>query len=680
MTGQATVRTASGNARPDAALPRLVAAMAAVGLAYYLGARLGLLLSLVEHNVTPLWPPTGIALTAFLLLGRRMWPGVAVAALAVNLPISSSPIAAVATAVGNTAAPFVAALLLERVGFRRQLDRQRDALSIVFLAALASMMISATIGAGSLAASGAIDASELPAAWTVWWTGDAMGVLVIAPFLLCLPLFRELERWSSRRWAEAAGLLVLVSGVSAWAATSHLHVLFLDLPMLGWTAWRLQLRGAAPAALITSLVTTWAATHGRGPFAGESLAEQMFTLQAFNAGVSLTSFFLSALVSERMRTADALAAAAIQQARRDHHIAETLQRSLLPDRLPQVPGVELAARYVPATADVQVGGDWYDVIPLDGGQLALAIGDVAGHGLAAATSMGQLRMAVRAYVLADPSPASVLGGVDRLVAQLPMPEMVTLLYLLFDPDTRSVRYANAGHPPPLVVTDGSSAFLDEVLAPPLGVTRDATFPEGSFRLEPDSTLLLYTDGLIEQRGISLQVGLERLSREATVAGGVDGLCDHLLATLPGPEPGADDIAVLALRAGSLHGADLAMTVSADARRLQEVRRAVERWLREGHVTSDDANDVLVASGEACANVVRHAYPAGRGDLHLEARLDDEVVAVTVRDAGAWRPPVDRGGGWGLELMRGLMDEVAVKTSPAGTVVTMRRRVHVGVAR
>jgi serine phosphatase RsbU (regulator of sigma subunit) len=179
----------------------------------------------------------------------------------------------------------------------------------------------------------------------------------------------------------------------------------------------------------------------------------MFTLQTFNACVALTSFFLAALVTERNRTADALAAATVEledrverrtaelsssnarllqeiqerseaqeqlsqeeaRARREHEIAETLQRSLLPDRIPQIPAVDLAARYVPATADMEVGGDWYDVIQLRDGLIGLAIGDVAGHGLQAAATMGQLRMALRAYAVQDPSPVSVMSGVHRLV-------------------------------------------------------------------------------------------------------------------------------------------------------------------------------------------------------------------------------------------------------------------------
>ena len=163
----------------------------ALGAAYYLAAQLSLQLALVGENITPLWPPTGIALVGFLLRGRRLWPGVAIAAFAVNLTISATPLAAATTAAGNTLAPLAAAILLDRVGFRPQLDRLRDALAIVFLAALASMLISATIGATTLLASGVIEGSEFLGAWSVWWAGDAMGILVVAPFLLTITTIRE---------------------------------------------------------------------------------------------------------------------------------------------------------------------------------------------------------------------------------------------------------------------------------------------------------------------------------------------------------------------------------------------------------------------------------------------------------------------------------------------------------
>lgn len=710
MTGLARAR---GTWRVVAPRPRRdlvvrLGALAAVGVVYYVGARVGLILSLVERNVTPLWPPTGIAVAAFLLVGRSLWPGIAVAAFVVNLPISEGPLSAAVTAAGNTLAPLLAATLLLRVGFHRQLDRHRDALAIVFLGALTSMLVSATIGAGTLVLSGAISSDKLPSAWAVWWTGDAMGVLMVAPFLLCLPLFREAPRWSRMRWLEAAAVLVVAGAVAAWTAQSGLPLLYLTLPVLAWASWRLQLRGAAPAALMVSLIATRSAIEGEGAFAHQTLFEQMFTLQTFNACVALTSFFLAALVSERnraavelenrvqLRTAELTAAnerlveeiqgrfeaqALLSRretvARRDHEIAETLQRSLLPDHIPQIPAVALAARYVPATAYLEVGGDWYDVMQLGDGLIGLAIGDVAGHGLQAAATMGQLRMAVRAYAVQDPSPVTVMRGVHQLVSHLPMQEMVTLTYLVFDPASRTLRFTNAGHPPPLVFGGGRSKYLEDGVSPPLGVTEEANFTEITEDLWSGATLLLYTDGLVERRRESIQLGMDRLRREAVGWKGsdVDELCDHLLHSLIEADHVADDIAVVAMRPGSDVSGRLFLTLRAEPRKLVDVRRALRQWLRTAGVAPDEESEILVACGEACANAVRHAYPTAAGDMVLEASIVEGLLDVTVRDHGMWRSPADRGGGWGLQLVRGLMDTVAVERGPDGTVVRMRRRLQ-----
>jgi serine phosphatase RsbU (regulator of sigma subunit) len=313
----------------------------------------------------------------------------------------------------------------------------------------------------------------------------------------------------------------------------------------------------------------------------------MLTLQAFNACVALTSFFLAALVSERNRTAAALERATVEledrvqrrtaqlsatnarlrheiqerseaqehlsreeeRSRRTHEIAEALQRSLLPERIPQIPGLALAARYVPATVDMEVGGDWYDVIQIRDGLIGLAIGDVAGHGPQAAATMGQVRMALRAYVVQDPSPVSVMSGVHQLISHLPVDEMVTLIYLVFEPATGRLRFTNAGHPPPLAFGGGESRYLEGEVSPPLGVTAVPSFTETSLDLWAGATLLLYTDGLVERRDESLQVGLDRLLDVAAGHEGadVDALCDRILAALIESDHVADDIALVVMR-------------------------------------------------------------------------------------------------------------------------------------
>src|SRR2546425_11275868 len=184
-----------------------------VGIIYWVAARLSLNLALVHGQVTPIWPPTGIALVAILIFGRRVWPAVFAGALAVNLPIGPSPAGAALIAAGNTLAPLVAAELLKRVGFRRELDRLRDAAAIIGLGALMSMTISATIGTSVLVLSRAVPSTDFWPTWTVWWTGDAMGVLLVAPFLLSL-----MPKSAGPALTPASTAALIASGIAIWSA------------------------------------------------------------------------------------------------------------------------------------------------------------------------------------------------------------------------------------------------------------------------------------------------------------------------------------------------------------------------------------------------------------------------------------------------------------------------------
>jgi signal transduction histidine kinase len=292
---------AIGAIRPTRRLTTEFLRLALVALTYYLAARLSLNLALVHGQVTPVWPPTGIALVAFLVIGRRAWPAIALAAFAVNLPIGPSPLGAAMIAAGNTLAPLVAAEFLRRVGFHVQLDRLRDATAIIGIAALGGMAISATIGSSVLVLFGAVPPNEFWVSWAVWWTGDAMGILLVAPFLLGLLVRPRPPALGWRARLELAGLLAGTAVVTLVLFQSRLRLEYLVLPLIMATAWRFRLRGAAPAALIASGVAIWSAIQGIGPFAGETLFEKMVALQAFNVSVALASFVLASFVNTRER-------------------------------------------------------------------------------------------------------------------------------------------------------------------------------------------------------------------------------------------------------------------------------------------------------------------------------------------------------------------------------------------
>jgi FixJ family two-component response regulator/anti-sigma regulatory factor (Ser/Thr protein kinase)/putative methionine-R-sulfoxide reductase with GAF domain len=373
---------------------------------------------------------------------------------------------------------------------------------------------------------------------------------------------------------------------------------------------------------------------------------------------------------------------AIERARRfqqEHETAVTLQRSLLPDRLPDIPGLALAARYLPGAAGTEVGGDWYDVIALADGRVGIAMGDVVGRGIPAASLMGQLRNGLRAYAIEGHSPSAVLERLDRMVQSLNPGRMATLLYMVLEPDGRNAVFANAGHLPPLVVeTERKPQLLEGARGVPLGVLPYASFEETGARLEPGSTLLVYTDGLVEERGISIEIRLQELQRVAAAPfEGPNELCERLLEEMLPEGPGVDDVALLALTTAPASTDRLSMTLPAEPEALITARRALRNWLAEVGVDPEALYDITLATGEACTNAIEHAYAPGEASFDLEAMRGESDVTVSVRDYGAWREPRGQHRGRGLKLMRTLMDDVNVRREPGGTTVELRRVVEAG---
>jgi serine phosphatase RsbU (regulator of sigma subunit) len=233
---------------------------------------------------------------------------------------------------------------------------------------------------------------------------------------------------------------------------------------------------------------------------------------------------------------------------RERLIAETLQRGLLPEHLPEIHRVSVAARYLPGAMGVNVGGDWYDVISLLDGRAGIALGDVAGRGIKAASVMGQVRTAFHAYALRGDSPATVVRRLDQLIQTLDGDHFSTLTYVILDPASGRTELTRAGHPPPLVKSpDGDVSFLLAGLSMPLGVETGSGHCETAFDLKPGSVLMLFSDGLIEGKPGGIDHSLSVL--EQVVADGpseLEALCDHVLLEMPSPEA-SDDIALLLAR-------------------------------------------------------------------------------------------------------------------------------------
>lgn len=234
----------------------------------------------------------------------------------------------------------------------------------------------------------------------------------------------------------------------------------------------------------------------------------------------------------------------------EHRVAETLQRAVLPSRLPEIPGADVAARYLPASAGIEVGGDWYDAFDLRDGRVGIVVGDVAGHGLRAAAAMGQLRNALRAYAVDGDPPGVVLHRLGRLLRDEPEAPFATAIYGAYEPASGRVVLSNAGHPPPLLVAGGSPNHVAAATAPPLGVTEAPPAPDVELVLGPDDLLLLYTDGLVERRREHLDVGMARLVASLASHAAdqpVALLCETVVADVLQGVPQEDDVCVLALR-------------------------------------------------------------------------------------------------------------------------------------
>lgn len=368
---------------------------------------------------------------------------------------------------------------------------------------------------------------------------------------------------------------------------------------------------------------------------------------------------------------------ALRRAHRDdrqREVAIALQRSILgPALLPD----GFAVRYEPADPPLEVGGDWYDVVPLAGDRIGIVVGDCVGRGLAAAAVMGQLRSACRALLLEANGPAHTLTTLDRFADRLPGALCTTVFCGVLDPATGTLTYSSAGHPPAtLVHSDGSSEFLDAGGSVPLAVRIPAARPEATAVVPVGSLLMLYTDGLVERRRESLDDGIDRATSVAHGARDAE-LADLATTLMSGLRPAdgyEDDVALLLYRR-SVPPLELDFPAHPDS--LASTRRWLRAWLGTASLGEELAQDVLVATGEACANAVEHAYPEDAGNAHLSARFAGPRLVVTVTDRGHWKqPPPDNHvmRGRGMPMMEALTDAVTVRHDATGTTVTLEWRI------
>lgn len=316
-----------GGRVPARTVVRLVIELVIIAALYWVGARLGLRLAFANRNVTAVWPPTGIAVAAFFLFGSRVWPGVLAGALLANITNGAPLDTSIGIAAGNTVAPLLAGHFLRRVGFRAELDRVADVVNIV-AAGLLGMLVSATLGTTVLWLTGAL-AGSYGSDWTVWWIGDAMGVIIYAPAILTFVKARNNLPRTPARQVEAVAFLIAMPVAAALLMATVVPLWYIIIPFTLWGALRFRQPIAALTVALVSSVSIVVLVNGYGPFSYTSLevTTRLVTLQLFNATLALTVMLLTAVADERSRAWDELKSAAEDLEDRVRERSEELVRA-----------------------------------------------------------------------------------------------------------------------------------------------------------------------------------------------------------------------------------------------------------------------------------------------------------------------------------------------------------------
>ncbi|MGL5850604.1 MAG: ATP-binding SpoIIE family protein phosphatase, partial [Phycicoccus sp.] len=376
----------------------------------------------------------------------------------------------------------------------------------------------------------------------------------------------------------------------------------------------------------------------------------------------------------------------------EHNAAHELQRQLLPVIASSLPGVEVATRYLPGDRGHEVGGDWYDAFELPGDRLALVVGDVMGHDLDAAVVMSQLQNRLRSLAPHASDPADALVRLDEAYTEIAGPHYATVGIADYRPATGELRYASAGHCPPLLAVDGSVRYLEVPAEPPLGCW-DGPRTSTSVTIGGEAALLLYTDGLVERRTASLDAGLDRLialADQALASGGgsrpVEAMCDAVLADVSTGESVSDDIVVLCVRMTSAvapdpsrptirsyrtgHGDDVFRATLRHVHDAAEVRWRMRRWARAAAVPQAICDDLVLGVNEALANALEHGRPrTGPHVVSLRVVSRAAGLEAEITDGGSWSPAVGlETRGRGTTMMVSTADRFRLAVTPGGTTV------------
>ena len=772
-----------------------------IAAAYVAFARIGFSLAFATKQITAVWPPTGIAVAALLLRGYKVWPGILLGAFVSNASANEPVLTAAGIAIGNTLGPLVAAFGVRRfVAFDNAMARLRDVLGLIFIGSALAMTITATNGVLDLAFAHIVPWSGYGASWWLWWIGDSMGVLLVAPLILTWSSPRPRRNVSGRSAFEIAALALSLVATAWLLFVTKVTFAYPMYPFVIWTALRFGQRATTAAIVVISAIAIWGTTHGLGPFSTGTLDHRLSLLVTFMAVLSVTGLVLGANTAERRLAGEELEAAehrfhmlaeivpqivwtadatgwidwynhrwfeftgqtpdeaagwgwqtahhpedfprvmqdwprsiatgepfdmesrirrkdgefrwflmraepwrdsnnsvvrwygtntdiddqkrTLQQTTR---VAETLQSAFLPGRLPSRSDLRFDALYLTAEREALIGGDWYDAFDLPDGHIVVSIGDVMGHGISAAVAAARIRQAIFAVALDTLDPAMILTKVNRMIG-LQEDVVATALVAIIEPSLTNLRYASAGHPPPIVAAIGAAARSLSYGGLPLGVAADPGVKTLDAALQRGTVILFYTDGVTEfRRDIE---SAEEALRDAVTRLASDGAASRpaaaVLRAVMGTDRPTDDAVLMVVQFSPRPGiprlddADLQKSWtfhSSDAYSAHTSRHELMSFVRGFLDSEDELFHIELIIGEILANTVKHAP----GLVTVGIDLSGEQPALTIVDSGPgfgeFSPTLPEDGlteeGRGLYLIGSLAREVRVEHLPdAGTKMTV----------
>lgn len=433
----------------------------------------------------------------------------------------------------------------------------------------------------------------------------------------------------------------------------------------------IELRGDAGTRIISSsseiLLDSQLSTLEIPLRAGERVLGRLLCsrgVRAFNEGERALFDHLATRISSAIVNA--------QSYQREHHLAETLQKEFLPVNLPTLEGIDFDVLYAVGGPESDVGGDWYDAFELPDGRVAISIGDIAGHGVRSAATMGRVRHALRDFALDSTEPGDVLERVQRVLMLEDRSTMATAIFGYIDPVAGVLTYANAGHPDPLLASDGAVIALPGG-GLPIGLTGNERWKTYTAPLPESGLLLLYTDGLVEQHRdiVAAQERVKAAMLEVAADPGIRAaqyVKDALFEEAP-----RDDVAILAMRLIHPTEQRIALSISAVPASASAVRGALKRFAGRLKLDDDATFRLQVAVGEAINNAIEHAYGARMGTIEIRVWCDEQTIHAEISDSGSWRVPRERdeGRGRGMTIIHELADDVNIERRGNTTNVVLQ---------